>query len=106
MKRLRYLAAAVLLALVSAGALPAQSKPASPDTKTKQAADSVPAGKLVDINSASMTELKAVPGIGDAYASKIISGRPYKSKAQLKSRKIVPSGVYDKISPYLVAKQK
>ncbi len=61
---------------------------------------------VFDINTASIGELKSVPGIGDAYANKIIAGRPYKNKSQLKSRNILPDAVYTKASPFLVAKQK
>ena len=60
----------------------------------------------VDINSASMGELKSIPGIGDAYANKIMGGRPYKTKAQLKSRNILPDAVYEKVKDRIVAKQK
>jgi competence protein ComEA len=54
----------------------------------------------VDVNSASAAELKAVKGIGDATATKIISNRPYKSlddlgKAGLSAKKI------EKLRPYL-----
>ncbi len=61
--------------------------------------------KLVDINTASEAELKGVPGIGDAYAAKIIAGRPYANKAQLKSRKIVPSMLYEQAKDLLIARQ-
>lgn len=61
--------------------------------------------KLVDLNSATDAELKAVPGIGDAYAAKIIAGRPYANKAQLKSRKIIPGTVYEQVKDQLVARQ-
>lgn len=60
---------------------------------------------LVDINTASDAELKGVPGIGDAYAAKVIAGRPYANKAQLKSRKIVPSVLYEQVKDQLIAKQ-
>src|SRR5512133_2375993 len=53
--------------------------------------------KIVDINSASEAELKAIPGIGDAYAAKIVAGRPYANKTQLKSRKIVPAVLYEQV---------
>lgn len=60
--------------------------------------------KLVDINTAADAELKAVPGIGDAYAAKIIAGRPYANKAQLKSRNILPGNVYEQVKEMLIAK--
>ncbi|HEY6490440.1 MAG: hypothetical protein WCC26_09905 [Terracidiphilus sp.] len=34
--------------------------------------------------------MKLLPGIGDAYSQKIIAGRPYANKTQLKSKGIVP----------------
>ena len=75
------------------------AKGAAADTKAAAKA------KLVDINSASEAELKSVPGIGDAYAAKIIAGRPYANKAQLKSRGILPAPVYEKTKDLIVAKQ-
>lgn len=60
----------------------------------------------IDINSATEAELKAVPGIGDTYASKIIASRPYANKAQLKSRDVIPAPVYAKVKDLVVAKKK
>jgi competence protein ComEA len=57
----------------------------------------------IDINSASADQLKAIPGIGDTYAKKIIAGRPYTTKHQLVTKGILPTGVYEKVKDQLIA---
>ncbi|HEU4634581.1 MAG TPA: helix-hairpin-helix domain-containing protein [Edaphobacter sp.] len=57
----------------------------------------------IDINTATADQLKAIPGIGDAYSKRIIDGRPYTAKNQLVSRGILPQGVYDKVKDQIIA---
>ncbi len=48
-------------------------------------------------------QLKTLPGIGDAYAARIIAGRPYTAKNQLVQRGILPQNVYAGISSQIIA---
>lgn len=50
--------------------------------------------KKVDLNNASLEELKTLPTVGDAEAKKIIAHRPYKSKGELVTKAGLPEGVY------------
>jgi len=89
---------ALLVALTFA--LGAGTAPAWAQAQTPPAAKKAP----VDINSASATELKAVTGIGEADAKKIVENRPYKSTDELVQKKVMPKATYDKIKGQIVAK--
>lgn len=69
-------------------------------------ASAAAAARLVDINSASLAQLKTLPGIGEAEAQRIVAGRPYLSKTELATAKVIPTGVYLSIRKLIFAKQK
>jgi competence protein ComEA len=90
------LAAALLLVMPVASTPFANAAP--------PAAPAVPAGKI-DINTATADQLKAFPGIGDAYSARIIAGRPYANKGQLVSKGVLPQATYNKIKDQIIATQ-
>ena len=59
-------------------------------------------GKL-DINTATLAQLEAIPGLGAVYAKRIVAGRPYTSKRQLKTRGILPQNLYMQVKDRLIA---
>jgi competence protein ComEA len=98
--RRRIMTHLIVLLVALTFALGAGTTPAWAQAPTPPAAKKAP----VDINSASATELKAVTGIGEADAKKIVENRPYKSTDELVQKKVMPKATYDKIKDQIVAK--
>jgi competence protein ComEA len=71
--------------------------------QTPKPAAATAAAAPLDINTATADQLKAFPGIGDAYSKRIIDGRPYTAKNQLLSRGILPQATYNKIKDQIIA---
>ena len=101
--------AALLTVTLSGAAAAAQAKPSVPVSRsvTQKSVTAAPAatGEPVDLNTATPEQLKAIPGIGDAFAKRIIDGRPYTMKNQLTQRGILPQATYDKVKDSVVARR-
>ena len=102
----RVIAIIVSLLFISTLGFAADPKaPTKPNPPAKPAVSQPAKAELIDINTATKAELSALPGVGDVYSQKIIDGRPYAKKDQLKSKKIIPGATYDKIKDKIIAKQ-
>ena len=88
---------------------PAAAQPAATGAKSTTTAGTSSAhhtsAPKVDINGATRAELVKLPGIGEATADKIIAARPFKSKNELVSKKLVSQAEYNKIASHVIAKQ-
>jgi competence protein ComEA len=74
------------------------TKTPAPDKATTQRTD------RLDVNTASADQLKAIRGLNEAQAKKIIEGRPYKRRSELVTKKVLSQETYDKIKDQIRAR--
>jgi DNA uptake protein ComE-like DNA-binding protein len=96
-----FLVVLFFISVVSTGMV----KSAAAANLVAQAANASSSADKLDINTATKDQLKALPGIGDAYSQKIVDGRPYRTKLDLVHKKIIPQATYEKIKDQIIAKQ-
>jgi len=101
-KMVRIVTVVCTLALF-AGNVFAQAASPAPAQKSTRKTSATPKSKQVDINAATKEQLTAVSGIDDATAQKIIGSRPYKTKKDLVTKKILTQDQYAKVKDQLVA---
>ena len=80
----------------AAAAIPAAKAADAKAADTKAAASSATPAKPLDLNSASVDELNALPGIGAAKAKDIVAGRPYASVDDVLTKGIVSKSAFGK----------
>lgn len=84
----------------------AKTKARSKELKAEKAkAKATPPQEQVDINRASKEELMKLPGMTEAYAAKVIAGRPYKTKVHLVTHDVLPYALYTSLKARIAAKQ-
>ena len=100
-----YLAANTKAANTKAQQTSSSAKTAQTPTQSGKSATKAPASKLIDINSATVEQLKMLPGINDGLAKKIVEGRPYRVKTDLVRKNTIPQAAYNKIAGLVIARQ-
>ena len=94
-----------LVALCSISPLAAANVQAQGATDLmKKGGDLKKLAEPLDLNSASLDDLKKLPGIGDTNAKKIVAGRPFAKTSDLLDKKILSQSVYEKVKNLITVK--
>lgn len=104
MRKLTLVIIALAVALFGAGCRRSTNGNQS-DNSRNPASSSKADGQIVDLNSATKAQLISLPGIGEAYAQRIIDNRPYREKTDLVRRNIIPEATYREIQDRVIAKR-
>jgi competence protein ComEA len=100
----RLIYSAILAATLAFAMTSVAAQSSSDSSMSAKASKAIAAmGEKLDINSATKDQLDALPGVGGAYAQKIIAGRPYRTKRDLVTKKIIPQSLYEKIKDQIIA---
>ncbi|MBI3887438.1 helix-hairpin-helix domain-containing protein [Candidatus Microgenomates bacterium] len=83
--------------LISAGGLTAKANIGENSASGAIVLSSQAKSSLVNINTASESELDTLSGVGPVTARKIVAGRPYQNISDLLKLKLISSSTYDKI---------
>jgi len=59
----------------------------------------------LDLNSATREQLVSLPGVNEAEADRVMTGRPYNEPGELVTRHIMSKPEYDKIADRVTAKR-
>jgi competence protein ComEA len=87
------------------GTVPKLTAQASTSGSTATKSNATAAADKLDINTATKDQLDVLPSIGEKYSQKVIDGRPYHTKRDLVTRKIIPAATYEKIKDQIIAHQ-
>jgi competence protein ComEA len=87
---------------------PASDSRAAPRSSSSAAApEPLPAGAKLNLNTATSAQLDALPGIGPAYAQRILDHRerngPFRTVQQLRDARLIPNATYDRIKDLVTA---
>ena len=102
MLKLSHLPIAIFALAIATPVLAQPAAPTATPAKPPVTADA-PRTSTVDINTATAADLKALPGMTEADAAKVMQGRPYRDVGELVSKKIVPDAEFAKIKDRISA---